>query len=394
MKVALITFHSFFEEGGVKRHILALKEEFKNKNVATKVIVPRRKISEKYGEDVILLGTSFKLNLGGGISDLVFNFDQFAIERALKKEKFDILHFHNASFPSFFQILLSPYTFKTLNILTFHSDISRSNFLKTIFPFFITFCNQRLDGLIAVSDVALSFFNDFKKPKILIPNGVNLNEFSPEGEKFQEFLDEKINLLFVGRIEERKGLIYLLKAFRILKRKYNNLRLIVVGDGPEKENCQNFVKEKKLQDVVFLGELKGESLFKIYRTGHIFCAPSIFGESFGLVILEAMASGLPFAGFANEGYKSWLKGKKGEYFLAPPKDFIALAKRIEVLIKYPEKRKELADWGYKEAKKYSWERIAQKVLEFYQNCQKLKEKNNKKFLPEERYKNEERSFGH
>ena len=375
MKVALITFHSFLEEGGVKRHVLALKEEFEKRGIETKIIVPRRKKSEDYGKDVILLGTSFKLNLGGGISDLVFNFDHFAIERVLKREKFDVLHFHNASFPSFFQILLSPYTFKTLNILTFHSDVSRSNFLKTFFPLFLSFCNLRLDGLIAVSEVALSFFKDFKKPKVLIPNGVNLKEFSPKGEKFKEFLDGKINLLFVGRIEERKGLIYLLKAFEILKRKYQNLRLIVVGEGPERKNCEDFVKEKNLKDVVFLGELKEKELFKIYRTGHIFCAPSIFGESFGLVILEAMASGLPFVAFANEGYKSWLKGKKGEEFLVPPKNHVLLAKKIEILIKNPQKRKELSLWGQKEARKYSWSNIAQKVLNFYQTCQKTKEKN-------------------
>ena len=375
MKIALITFHSFLEEGGVKRHILALKEEFKKRNIETKIIAPRRKIAEDYGKDVILLGTSFKLNFGGGISDLVFNFDHFSIERVLKKEKFDVLHFHNASFPSFFQILLSPFTFKTLNILTFHSDISRSNFLKTFFPLFLNFCNLRLDGLIAVSEVALSFFKDFKKPKVLIPNGVNLKEFSPKGEKFNEFLDGKINLLFVGRIEERKGLIFLLKAFEILKRKYQNLRLIVVGEGPERKNCEDFVKEKKLKDVVFLGELRGKELFKIYRTTDIFCAPSIFGESFGLVILEAMASGLPFVAFANEGYKSWLKGKKGEEFLVPPKNYVLLAKKIEILIKNPQKRKELSLWGQKEAREFSWSNIAQKVLNFYQTCQKTKEKN-------------------
>jgi phosphatidylinositol alpha-mannosyltransferase len=372
MKIALITFHSFLEEGGVKRHILALKEEFKKRNIETKIIAPRRKITEDYGKDVILLGTSFKLNFGGGISDLVFNFDHFAIDRVLKKEKFDVLHFHNASFPSFFQILLSPFTFKTLNILTFHSDISRSNFLKTFFPLFLNFCNLRLDGLIAVSEVALSFFKDFKKPKVLIPNGVNLKEFSPKGERFNEFLDGKINLLFVGRIEERKGLIYLLKAFEILKRKYQNLRLIVVGEGPERKNCEDFVKEKKLKDVVFLGELRGKELFKIYRTGHIFCAPSIFGESFGLVILEAMASGLPFVAFANEGYKSWLKGKKGEEFLVPPKNYVLLAKKIEILIKDPQKRKELSLWGQKEAREFSWSNIAQKVLNFYQICKAQK----------------------
>jgi phosphatidylinositol alpha-mannosyltransferase len=164
-----------------------------------------------------------------------------------------------------------------------------------------------------------------------------------------------------------------LKAFSILKKKYQNLRLIVAGDGPERENCENFVKENNLRDVVFLGTVVKE-LPLLYATCDIFCAPSIFGESFGLVILEAMASGKPVVGFANQGYKELMKGKKGEKFLAKPKDFKELARKIEILIKNEKLRKEMGEWGFKEAKKYSWSRIAEKVLNFYQICEREKTK--------------------
>jgi len=375
MKVALISFHSFLEPGGVKTHVLNLAKEFEKRKIEFKIVVPRRKIKENYGKNVILLGTSFPLIWGGGVSDLVFNFIPISIERCLIKEKFTILHFHNASFPSFFQILFSPLSFKTTNILTFHSDIERSNFLKKFpqfFEIFINCCNLRLDGLIAVSKVALKYFEKFKKPKVLIPNGVDLEVFNPRNEKIKKYLDGKINLLFVGRIEERKGLIYLLKAFLILKRKYQNLRLIVAGDGPERENCEKFVRENNLKDVIFLGNVEKE-LPSLYATCDIFCAPSIFGESFGLVILEAMASGKPVVGFANEGYKELMKGKKGEKFLAKPKDFRELAKKIEILIKNEKMRKEMGEWGLKEAKNYSWERITKRVLDFYQFCKREKQ---------------------
>jgi phosphatidylinositol alpha-mannosyltransferase len=374
MKVALISFHSFLEPGGVKTHILSLLKEYKKRGISSKIVIPRRKISENYGKDVILLGTSFSLNWGGGLSDLVFNFTPISIEKLLIKEKFNILHFHNASFPSFFQILLSPLSFRTINILTFHSDIERSNLLKNFpqfFDIFVNFCNFRLDGLIAVSTVALKYFEKFRKPKILIPNGVDLRVFNPKNKKVEKFLDGKINLLFVGRIEERKGLIYLLKSFLILKRKYQNLRLIVAGDGPEREKCENFVRENNLKDVIFLGKVEKE-LPSLYTTCDIFCAPSIFGESFGLVILEAMASGKPVVGFANQGYKELMKGKKGEKFLAKPKDFRDLAQKIEVLIKNEKLRNDLGKWGEKEAQKYSWEKIAEKILDFYQFCKKEK----------------------
>jgi phosphatidylinositol alpha-mannosyltransferase len=149
--------------------------------------------------------------------------------------------------------------------------------------------------------------------------------------------------------------------------------LIVAGDGPEKENCEKFVKENNLRDVVFLGNVEKELPF-LYVTCDIFCAPSIFGESFGLVILEAMASGKPVVGFANEGYKELLKGKKGEKFLVKPKDFKGLAQKIEILIKNEKLREELGKEGLKEANKYSWSKIAKEVLNFYQFCKREKEK--------------------
>lgn len=383
MKIALISFHSFLNPGGVKRHVLALYKEYKKRGIETKIIVPRRKVKEDYGKDVILLGTSFPINFGGGISDFDINFNPMAIEGTLKKEKFDVLHLHNFSFPSGLQTLLSPLTSNTLNILTFHSDISRSKFLKKfpqLISLFNKFCQWKIDGVIGVSPVALKVFRNYSKPKIVIPNGVDLEEFNPNLPKIKKYQDEKIYILFVGRIEERKGLIYLLKAFKILQNRFSNLRLIIVGEGPLKEECQKYVKENNLKEVIFEGEVTNE-LPLYYKSADIFCAPSIFGESFGLVILEAMACGVPVVAFANQGYKNLLRGKKGEKFLAKPKDYRELAQKIEILIKDPKLRKEMGNLGIKEAKKYSWSKIANRVLDFYQLCLGQKQKRQREKVP-------------
>lgn len=372
MKVGLISFHSFFEPGGVKTHILALAKEYEKRGVAFKIIVPRRSLDENYGKNIILLGTAIPIDFGGGLADLVFNFLPASIEMTLLQENFTILHFHNATFPSFFQILLSPLSFQTTNILTFHSDLRRSKFFQKhpqLFDLFIRFCNWRTKGIIAVSPVAYKYLKGFKNKKTIIPNGVDLEVFNPQQKKIEKFLDGKINILFVGRIEERKGLIYLLQAFNVLQKKYKNLRLIVVGDGPEKENCQRFVEKNQLFEVVFLGKIEKE-LPSLYATSDIFCAPSIFGESFGLVLLEAMASGLPIVGFANIGYRQLLKGTIGEKFLVKPKDFMGLAKKIEILIEKPLLREKIKNWALKEVQKYSWSKIAEKTLDFYNLCQK------------------------
>jgi len=384
MKVALISFHSFLKPGGVKTHILELKDEFKRRKIPSKIIVPRRSLKENYGKNVILLGTSLSIPFGGGKSDFGLHFNPLAIENTLRKEKFDILHFHNFGFPSSFQILERS---RSLNILTFHSDVERSQFLKN-FPIFLYILKKivqwKIDGIIGVSPVALKIFEDCDLPKVIIPNGVNIEKFNPRVSKIKRFVDGKINILFVGRIEKRKGLIYLLKAYKILEKKFKNLRLIIAGEGELKERCQNFVKSKNLREVYFEGEQNHQDLPSYFRSSQIFVSPAIFGESFGMVLLEAMASGLPLVAFANQGYKEFLKGKKGEKFLVKSRDFRSLAKKIEILIQNENLRKEMGNWGRNEAKKYSWSKIADKVLNFYQFCQKNKKERGKEIFPMEK----------
>lgn len=393
MRIGLISFHSFYQPGGVKRHVLGLGKEFKRRGIETKIIVPRRKRQENYGKDVILLGTSFPINFSGSQSDFDINFNYLSIERVLKREKFDVLHFHNFGFPSAIQILERS---KALNILTFHSNIEGSKFLK-VFPFLIYFLNKiiqwKIDGIIGVASLDLRAFKKYPGPKIVIPNGIDLEEFNPQVPKIKKYRDGKIkvfdelsldpeqrrrvNILFVGRIEKRKGLIYLLKAYRILEKKFSNLRLIIVGKGPLKEDCDKYVKENNLKEVYFEGEKIGKELSSYYASCDIFCSPAIFGESFGLVLLEAMACGKPVVAFANQGYREFLGGKKGEEFLVKPRDYKTLAKKIEILIKNEGLRKEMGEWGEREAQNYSWSKIADRVLEFYQLCLEKKQRKEK-----------------
>lgn len=384
-KIGLISLHSFFRPGGVKRHILALVKEFKKRGIEVKIIVPRRNWKENYGPDVILLGTSFPVNFAGSKADFVLHFNPLALERVLRKEKFDVLHFHNIGLPSTLQILTSQAAKNTLNILTFHSNVAGSKFLKK-FPFFISIlnkvCQWKIDGIIGVAPLSLRVFKEYKGPKIVIPNGVDLEEFNPKVPPVRNFsisnkAEPKLNILFVGRIEERKGLIYLLKAFKILEKKFSNLELTIVGEGELKKECQNFVIKNNLKNVYFEGEKTGKELPSYYSGCDIFCSPAIFGESFGMVLLEAMACGKPIVAFANQGYKEFLKGKKGERFLAKPRDYKELAQKLEILIKNPKLRKEMGEWGLKEAKKYAWSKIASQVLDFYQFCQREKQKKKK-----------------
>lgn len=382
MKIGLVSFHTFSQPGGVQRHIFGLFKEFRKRGIETKIIVPRRNRRENYGSDVILMGTSFPLNFSGSQADFNINFNPFDIDKILKKEKFDILHFHNFGFPSVFQLLISPYASNTLNILTFHANVKGSEFLKR-FPFFLNVAEKiiqwKIHGIIGVAQLDLEPFKRYKGPKIVIPNGIDLRQFNPqcqvkEGSSvIEKFSDGKINILFLGRIEERKGLTYLLQAYQILEKKFSNIRLLIVGEGPLKSDLENWVRSNKLKNVFFEGEASENKIHSYYASSDIFCSPAIFGESFGMVLLEAMACGKPVVAFSNDGYKDFLKDKKAG-FLVPPKNYKALAEKLEILVKNPILRKKMGKWGIEEAKEYSWTNICDKILNFYQLCRRIKGK--------------------
>ena len=372
MKVGLISFHTFSQPGGVKRHVLGLHQEFKERGIESKIIVPRRLRTENYGKDVILLGTSLPLKVAGTQADLDVNFNPLAIDRVLKKEKFDVLHFHNFGFPSGLQILERS---ETLNVMTFHASLDGVKFFKTfafILYIFRKIVQWKMDGLIGVAPFNLEIFKNYKRPTAVIPNGIDLKEFNTKVPPIKKYLDGKINILFLGRIEERKGLIYLLKAYKILNKKLSNTRLIIVGEGPLKAMCKTWAGRNKLKDVVFVGGTKQKDAPAFYASCDIYCSPAIYGESFGIVLIEAMATGKPVVAFANKGYKGVLEKGRGGRFLVKPKDFKTLAEKLEILIESKKLRKEMGQWGIGEAKKYSWPKIVDQVLNFYELCRKNK----------------------
>ena len=379
MKIALISSHSFANPGGVKNHVLGLHHEFSRRGIASKIIAPRRDGNENYGRNVILLGTSFAVPFGGASGDLAVNFDPFAIQDVLKREKFDILHFHNFVLPSALEFLMAPGAAKTLNILTYHSSMEESRLYRELPGIFYPIkkiIEWRIDGIIGVAPFILDkYFNDFRGPKVHIPNGVDTGIFNPEGKKAAAIAnDNNTRILFLGRLDKRKGLMYLLYAWRVLAPKAKNISLYIAGDGPERSRCRDFVRKNGLPNVHFLGAVKEKDAPAYYRSCNIFCSPAVGGESFGIVLIEAMASGLPVVAFANEGYRQVLNHGPGKEFAVRPKNWRGLAKKIGQLAENPDTRQQLKIWGVKESQNYSWPNIAGRILQFYAECAKKSQK--------------------
>jgi len=212
----------------------------------------------------------------------------------------------------------------------------------------------------------MDYINKYFPSKFnIIPNGIDLHHFSPDVEPIPEYLDGKKNLLFVGRMEKRKGLDYLIKAYALLKPDYPDVRLIIVGPGTAlRKKYERFVKKHRLEDVIFTGGVDYNTLARFYRTADIFCAPATGQESFGIILLEAMATGTPVVASVISGYSSVMTdGEEG--LLVPPKQKIALAQALSRLIENTELCRKMGERGRVTAAKYGWEKISLRILDYY-----------------------------
>jgi phosphatidylinositol alpha-mannosyltransferase len=194
---------------------------------------------------------------------------------------------------------------------------------------------------------------------------VDLEHFSPDVSPIDKFCDGKANILFVGRLERRKGLDYLLEAFVRVKQEIPNSRLIVVGPGTRlRRKYEKKVARSGLKDVVFAGFVSHDELPRYYKTADVFCAPATGRESFGIVLLEAMAMGKPVVASNIEGYASVVtQGVDG--LLVPPRDTETLAQTLISLLSDESLCREMGTRGKAKALEHSWERIARDVMSYY-----------------------------
>ncbi len=364
MRIALVSSHPVNVPGGVQEHVKGLYKYLKKRGHYVKIISPNTGLEKNKG-DIIYLGIALPIPSNESTSHVSYCIDQSSIEKVMKKEKFDIIHIHNLAMFLGSQIL----DFSAAkNIFTIHTLPEASYLLKTFSIFFdILFSSKqtKINKIILVSKPILKYLPKGLNSKIrVIPNGIDLERFRPDIKKLKIFNDDKINILFVGRLDKRKGTIYLIQSFEKLKRKHNNIRLIIAGNGPLLDECKSYVESNNIQDVHFEGRVSDIMLPRYYSTSDIFCSPATHGESFGIVLLEAMACGKPIVAFANTGYKGVLKGE-GAKFLVKPMNVNELTKKLETLIKDKGLREKMGKWGLKEVKKYDWNIVTDKIIKTY-----------------------------
>ena len=362
LKVAIVSPYGYPHPGGVNEHVRHTYEAMRRLGHDVWII------TSKYGKEredegrVIRLGTGFAFPANGSMGrvTLGWRFKEQARE-LLAEHQFDVLHFHEPLVP-----FLSPTVLdqsETVNVATFHAfgGFSPSYWVGRRFAGQLA---DKLHGRIAVSGAARHFISRyFPGDYRIIPNGVDLDRFA-DAEPFDHLRDGTLNILFVGRFEERKGLIHLIKAYHRLRKRHGDARLLIVGSGPKAREYRRYVGLRQVRDVEFLGRVSDDAKARFFASADIFVAPATGQESFGIVLLEAMAAGVPIVASDIHGYKQVVqRGVQG--LLVEPKNHRALAAALYRLANDPELRAAMGEAGRARAPEYSWDRVTQQIVDFY-----------------------------
>ena len=367
MKIAMVSPYDFTWPGGVTMHVSQLARELGRSGHEVQVLAPHSPSRECQDRDLLIpLGRSVPLPSGGSIARVSLSWWLARRIRALlEREQYDIIHLHEPMAP-ILPLTVLEYS-NTVNVGTFHACHNRQHLYKMSRPV-IKRWRRRLHGSIAVSGAAMRYVNGtFPGDYEIIPNGIDVDHFSQRAEPWPQYQDGKTNIIFVGRLEKRKGLRYLLEAFGRLKWDIPELRLLVVGPGNPDKDSYHILSSQNLQDVEFLGRVPYEDLPRYYASADIFCSPATGGESFGIVLLEAMAAGKPVVASNIEGYRGVMQhGIQGLLF--QNKDVESLASQLETLIRDAESRRAMGERGRVTAEGYRWEVVARQVEQYYQEC--------------------------
>jgi phosphatidyl-myo-inositol alpha-mannosyltransferase len=368
MRVGLVSPYDFASPGGVNDHVRHLARQLRRLGHEARIFAPSSRADVDFDTARFYrIGSPIAIPINDSVARITLSFhlaDQVAA--IVEKERFDVLHFHEPLMPALPMTMLKMST--TTNVGTFHA-YARSNVgyyygRRWLEPYL-----GYLHRGIAVSEPARAFlhryFPDF--PLRVIPNGIDVNTFMPGLAPIRHLRDDSVNILFVGRLEKRKGLGDLLRAYEFMNARVPKSRLIVVGDGPLRGRVESYIARHRLPNVVLAGYVPDTVLPRYYCSADIFCAPATGAESFGIVLLEAMASGVPVVATEVEGYMSVLEPGR-DSMTVQPKGWAELGAALVILARDAELRGRMGAYGHEKARRYAWEAVASQIVEVYEEA--------------------------
>ncbi len=352
LRVGIICPYSLTMPGGVQGQVLALARALRAEGCNARVLAPCD--GPPPDSDVTPLGNSLPAVANGSVAPVAPDpAAQLRTIRALRDEDFDVLHLHEpmAPGPTMTAVLLKPAPL----VATYHAaGGSRAyDYLKPG----VAWMARRIDRNFAVSEDALQMASDALGGDYeVVFNGVEI-------ERARTAEPEPATgptVFFVGRHEPRKGLAVLLEAFESLP---DNTRLWVAGDGPETNELR--AARFGIDRIEWLGRISETEKLRRMRGATVFCAPSLRGESFGVVLIEAMAAGTPVVASDLPGYAAVaLQGEAAA--LVPPGDAAALGAALNDVLTSERRQKQLSEAGERRADDFAMRRLARTYLAAYE----------------------------
>lgn len=370
MRIGVVCPYNIYKPGGVQAHVQAQVDILRKRGHTVFIITPRP--YQRYDtppDGVIFLGASARVKAPHATSaDVSVSLSQEALE-SLDDLKLDLIHVHEPLVPFIARQILNYLTIPKVG--TFHAALPGNVLGKSFAGSYKAYARSvlpHIDAITAVSPAAMGYIEDAnEQPVRFIPNGIDLSVFKPDAR-----IKRDPNLiLFIGRLEKRKGAKQLLKAFELLKETRPELILQIAGDGPLRKSLENYVVSHEIENVDFLGYITEEEKYLLLQKASVFTSPALYGESFGIVLVEAMALGTPIVAHPNPGYE-WVLQGPGRLSLADAEDEVAYARALQVMLEEDSVRNLWRKWALEYVKQFSYEKVVDGYEAVYQEVTKIR----------------------
>ncbi|MFJ9410122.1 glycosyltransferase family 4 protein [Streptomyces sp. NPDC101393] len=360
MRIGIVCPYAWDVPGGVQFHIRDLAEHLIRLGHEVSVLAPADD-ETPLPPYVVSAGRAVPVPYNGSVARLNFGFLSAArVRRWLQNGAFDVIHIHEPASPSLG--LLSCWAAQGPIVATFHTSNPRSRAMIAAYPI-LQPALEKISARIAVSEYARrTLVEHLGGDAVVIPNGVDVDFFA-RAEPKAEWQGHTIG--FIGRIDEpRKGLPVLMKALPTILAEVPDARLLVAGRGDEEEAVAELPAELRSR-VEFLGMVSDEDKARLLRSVDVYVAPNTGGESFGIILVEAMSAGAPVLASDLDAFAQVLdQGEAGELFAN--EDAAELAAAAVRLLGDPERLAELRERGSKHVRRFDWSTVGADILAVYE----------------------------
>ena len=366
MKVGIVSQSYYPRPGGVTEVVHYTAKVLRERGHDVTIITTRYGGTERDERGVIRIGRNVLVPMNGAWVNMTVGAGlRDRLRRIFEREAFDVIHTHCPLVPTLPLMTFSAVSPGQKLVGTFHAAAEK-NLPYRLFNRPLSRRIERLDSRMAVSEAARTFIDKYFPGRYeIVPNGIDCNRFHPGVQPLERFMDGKLNILFVGRMDKRKGVPYLMRALPALGRRYRGkARLILVGEKGLRTLLLPRPLDRDGVELVFAGRVSPDVLPRYYATADVFCSPAVGQESFGIVLLEAMASGKPIVASDIPGYRTVATSGE-EAILVPPRNPELIAEALLTLAGDRGLRAELGARGRRTALRYNWPSVVDAIEAIY-----------------------------